>query len=141
VGNGPTNRIDPLGLDYLDVNVSGGYVFGATGGLIVQDGCMRLYLGGGVVSPGVGASVTWSPSSASTGWNAAVQVQAGPAVQIGRGLGSDGQPGELFVEVGGGMPPGVALTGYYVFNPFICKGPKTAQPTTQQKTVRSKSSQ
>jgi len=77
------------------------------------------YFGGGVVTPGAGASITWSPSTPTTGWNVGLQGQAGVAGQVGYGFGDNGG---WFWEVGGGWPPGASLTGYYAWGPFF--GPK-----------------
>jgi RHS repeat-associated protein len=133
VRNNPLRFIDPLGLDYLDVNVSGGtpWFVGGTGGAMVQDGCIYPYVGGGLVTPGVSPAVTWSPSSVTTGWTLGLQVNFGPAFQVGYSFGQDGG---LFWEVGGSMPPGASLTAYYVFDRAYCK-PK-APPAASSKSSK-----
>ncbi|MBI5057977.1 MAG: hypothetical protein HZB61_15310 [Nitrospirae bacterium] len=51
VGNNPVNFRDPLGLWYVDVNVSLGYWGGGTGGVLIGSEGIYPYAGGGVVSP------------------------------------------------------------------------------------------
>jgi len=118
VSNSPINRTDPLGLWYVDINISGGFWLGVTGGILISPGGVYRYVGGGVVTPGVGGSVTWSPSDPTTGWNVGIQGQGGLAGQVGYGF---GKGGGWFWEagVGGGYPTlfGGSITGYYVFGP------------------------
>lgn len=69
VSTSPINRTDPLGLWYIDTNISGGYWLGFTGGILFSPSGVYPYVGGGVVTPGVGGSVTWSPSDPTLGGN------------------------------------------------------------------------
>jgi RHS repeat-associated protein len=118
VSNNPINRIDRLGLWYIDMNISGGFWLGLTGGILISPSGVYPYVGGGIVTPGVGGSVTWSPSDPTTGWYVGIQGQAGLAGQVGYGF---GKGGSWFWEVGvgGGYPTlfGGSITGYYVFGP------------------------
>jgi len=118
VSNNPINRIDRLGLWYIDMNISGGFWLGFTGGILISPSGVYPYVGGGIVTPGVGGSVTWSPSDPTTGWYVGIQGQAGLAGQVGYGF---GKGGSWFWEVGvgGGYPTlfGGSITGYYVFGP------------------------
>jgi len=113
--NNPVNFIDPLGLWYYDVNVSLGKWIGATGGFIIGPQGIYPYLGGGFVSPPGGITVTWSPYDVTTGWNVAVQPVSNIAFQYGY---SFGEGGGKFWEIGVGLPPGLSLTGFYVFQPW-----------------------
>jgi hypothetical protein len=80
------------------------------------------YIGGGIVSPGVGGSLTWSRSDISAGVNVALQLAAILAGQGGYAFGKGCKKGSWFWEIGmGGSLPtlvGGSLTGYYVFGPF-----------------------
>ena len=113
--NNPVNFGDPLGLWYIDINVSGGYWGGLTVGILINNTGIYPYFGGGAVTPGVGASVTWSPSDPETCWNVGLQGQAYVAGQVGYGFGQGG----WFWEAGGGFPPGASLTVYYVFESWF----------------------
>jgi len=115
VGNNPLRSTDPLGLWYIDINVSGGYGIGATGGVYISPGGIQPYIGGGLMTPGIGGSLTYSPGNVTPGWNVGLQGQAGLAGQVGYGF---GQQGGWFWEGGVGWPPGASLTGYYVFSPI-----------------------
>lgn len=121
-GNNPVNRKDPLGLWYVDVNVSLGYWGGGTAGVLVNNSGVYPYAGGGIVSPPGGISVTWSPSDPTTGWNVGLQGGYWGGGQVGYGFGEGGGP---FWE-GGFVTPGGSLTGYYVWDPFW--GPKKPIP-------------
>jgi RHS repeat-associated protein len=113
VRNTVINLNDPLGLWYIDINISGGFILGITGGIQINSSGVYPYLGGGLVTPGVGSSITWSPSDPAPGqWSAALQGQAGPAWQGGYSFGDNG---DWFQEVGAGFPAGASLTGFYTF--------------------------
>jgi RHS repeat-associated protein len=110
VVNNPLRLSDPLGLWYVDINVSAGYGIGVTGGFIIGTGGVYGYLGGGIVTPGIGGSLTWSPYNPTAGWNFGAQGQAGIAGQVGID-----PNGEGFWEAGIGFPPGGSITAYCVF--------------------------
>lgn len=117
MGNGPTTRVDPLGLWYVDFNLSAisPYFVGATGGVLVNGTGLYPYFGIAVGVPGAGGSITSSPNDPTTGVNFGAQLQGGPAGQIGY---APGKNGGWFIEVGGGWPPGFSGSGYYVWGPF-----------------------
>ncbi len=120
VFNNPLHFVDPLGLAYKDVNLSFGFPFGLgpTGGVMVEGCLMYWYLGGGLMTPGPGASFTASPSSPTQGWNFGLQIAYGAAGQVGY---APGPRGGWFWEVGAGsgFPTlfSASLTAYYVFPP------------------------
>jgi RHS repeat-associated protein len=112
--NSPLRFTDPLGLWYVDLNLSVGQFLGVTGGLMISSSGIYPYVGGGImfgVSP-VSGAVTFSWSDPSPGWNCGVQAQAGFAAQVGR---SYGRKQESFEEFGFGWPPGFSGTCYYVW--------------------------
>jgi len=115
VGNNPITRFDPLGFWYYDINISVGKWVGATGGIIISPEGISPYYGGGLVTPYGGISVTWSPQDPTSGWNIGFQLTNIIAYQFGY---SFGKGGGVFWEFGGGLPPGVTLTGYYIFEPW-----------------------
>jgi len=123
--NNPINSRDPMGLWYIDFNVSGGYWLGATAGVMIGPSGIYPYVGGGVVTPGVGGSIMWSPSDPAPGWNVGLQGQAIVAAQGGYGF---GEGGGWFWEVGiGASYPtivGGAATGFYVFDDPFQKEPR-----------------
>jgi RHS repeat-associated protein len=88
----PIGRVDPLGLWYIDTNVTVGYWLGFTGGIMVNDEGIYPYIGGGLVTPGVSPSVTYSSYDPATGWNIGLQG----------GYWGGGQAGYSFSEGGGG---------------------------------------
>jgi len=114
-GNDPVNRKDSLGLWYIDINGSFGWWLGGTGGALISSDGIRFYAGGGIVSPPGGVAVTWSPSNPTTGWNVGFQGGYWGGGQVGY---SFGKGGGWFWETGF-VTPGVSLTGYYVWDPWI----------------------
>ncbi len=74
-GNNPIKRIDPLGLWYIDVNVSVIFPWwgGGTAGIMINQKGIWKYAGGAIGIPGPGASLTYSRQNPSTGWNFTVQ--------------------------------------------------------------------
>jgi hypothetical protein len=76
------------------------------------------YIGGGLMTPGPGATVTFSPDNVSGGFNAELQGSYGVAGAIGVDEG-----GNSFTSFGGGAP-GASATVYYVFF-----APHPVQPT------------
>jgi RHS repeat-associated protein len=122
--NSPANYVDPLGLWYEDINLSGGYWGGFTGGVMIdwERGEFYPYLGGGFVSPKAGGAITWNPGHPTPGWNAAMAFQFGVAYQ--RGYSVKYKCGNLKLEnpynewgVGGNWPElgGGQITGFYVW--------------------------
>lgn len=104
----------PSSLGYMDLNLSyGSPIFiGVTGGLMVDNnGGIGIYpyIGLGLVTPGPGGSLTFSPDSVSGGLNAELQGAYGIAGSVGADEG-----GNSFTSVGGGTP-GPSATAYYVF--------------------------
>lgn len=106
--NDPLGLMDPLGLSYVDV----GFSFGYGGGGIVfgyyfgEDG-LHPYAGGGVMTPGPGFSLMWSPGSPSPGcWS----TQVGGGSILGGAAGYGG--GSAFWEVGFTTPGASAVTYY-----------------------------
>ena len=80
------------------------------------------YLGGGIVTPGLGGSLTWSPNGISPGISVAFQLAGIIAGQGGYSFGKGSTSGSWFSEIGmGGSLPtlfGGSLTGYYAFGPY-----------------------
>ncbi|RLG24215.1 hypothetical protein DRN85_08035 [Methanosarcinales archaeon] len=112
--NNPVNFIDPLGLCYIDINISIGWWGGVTFGIMIgPGGSLYGYIGGGFITPPGGGAVTVSPSSDPTlGWNAGGQLGFWGGGQVGY---SFGECGDWFGE-GGFVTPGASLTGYYVWD-------------------------
>lgn len=108
----------------MDANLGVGELLGGTTGMIVSDGGMYLYLGGGfVVGSPVSGAVTFSADDPTPGWNAAGQVVAGVALQVGVAEGGhllpNGRHSAEFLELGGGYPPSVSANVFYV-QPIVC---------------------
>lgn len=85
VGNDPMNYVDWDGLDYYDINISAGMLFGITYGYIYDSKAdiFYKYTGGGLVTPGVGTAVTKSPNDIAKGWNWGVQITSLRSLQFG----------------------------------------------------------
>jgi RHS repeat-associated protein len=101
--NNPVSLIDPSGLLFVDVGVSGG-LFGAgvTGGVQIGSGGVSIYGGVGVSTPGVGGSIQVGPGNvAGTGFGGQAQVAVGPGV-VGV-AGSVSNDGSASVGVGAGF--------------------------------------
>lgn len=114
-GNNSINLIDPLGLWYININVSGGFWGGGTAGVLIGSEGVSSYGGGGVVTPGASASIMWSPQNATPGWT----VGGGGSFIFGwQGGYSFGNGGSNFWEIGIGSP-GASIAGYYVSNPWV----------------------
>jgi len=107
--NDPVNGIDPLGLWYIDINVSLGYWGGGTGGIIISSEGIYTYGGGGIVSPPGGFAVTVSPSDPSPGWNVGFQAGYWAGFQYGYSL----RDKDTFWEFGF-VTPGFSGTTYYI---------------------------
>ncbi len=101
----------PLRGGYSDWNFSAGLRgVGLTGGVMLDDyGNFYLYAGGGIMTPGIGSSLTFSPNSVDTGWNVGLQGVAGIGSQIGYSKNG------WFGEIGGGSV-GCSVTGYYIWD-------------------------
>ncbi len=115
VKNNPVNKIDALGLWYVDINISVGtpLFFGGTGGVQISASGIYPYAGGGLASSGI--AITWSPSDPTTGWNAGFQAGYWGGGQIGYSFGDEG--GTVWWEIGA-VTPGASATGFYVFQPW-----------------------
>lgn len=120
VANDPINRRDPTGLWYLDFNATPVLaIFGGTGGVFVHPGGIDPYLGGGLATPGGGASACFGTGSPSPGMLSGQVTfsfmfgSIGPVIAYGRDA-----TGASFWEFGVGIgPPGPSLsgTGYYTW--------------------------
>ncbi len=97
---------------YIDINISAGFGLGITFGVqITPGGKTHPYLGWGLVTPGAGGAVTWSPSDPSPGeLSVQAQVAFGGAFAVGEPV----EGGSPFYEVGAGTP-GASLTLYYTW--------------------------
>lgn len=110
--NNPVNQTDSLGLWYVDFNISGP---GVTGGVMVNGSGFYPYLGGGAVTPG--ASITFSTSNPTTGWNAAFQAGVWGGFQVGYALETPAGQNPWYGEIGF-VTPGVNYSAFYVWGPF-----------------------
>jgi RHS repeat-associated protein len=117
VGGNPLSYVDPLGLDYFDLNVSIGAGIGVTAGVVWNNDGMHPYAGAGIMTPGATGSLTWSSFDPTPGWTTGVQAQAGGAWQAGYSWGN-GENSGVFTEAGVGLPWGASWTGYYIFDSF-----------------------
>lgn len=115
VGNAALQRIDPLGLWYIDINVSAGFGLGVTAGVMIGSSGVHPYLGGGVMTPGISPSINWSGSNPCPGqWSGQVALVAGISYATGADL-HHIQDDFNFREVGVGWPPGISGTAYYTW--------------------------
>lgn len=112
--NNPINRVDPLGLWYIDLNVS--LIFpwwgGGTAGAMINEKGIWKYGGGSVGIPGPGASVTYSQQDPSTGWNSSVQGNFLYGIQYGYDLNNVPFAEQGLATIGGGY------SVFYVDNPW-----------------------
>ena len=114
VNGNPVIRIDPLGLWYIDVNVNLGVGIGITFGFQVGSKGFHPYAGGGLMTPGVGGSITWSPQDpCPKQWSGQVQGAFGLAGAQGADLKSITKDFNYW-EVGAGTP-GISGTVYYTW--------------------------
>ncbi len=124
--NNPVNFVDYFGLWYIDVNISGGFWGGFTGGVMISSQGAYPYFGGGaVVPPGVSGSITYSPQDPTPGWNFGGQISAVVAAQGGRAIWPGA--GEFWeLGIGGSWPSllGVSLTGFYTWGPYRYSKPE-----------------
>lgn len=119
VENNPITRIDPFGLWYVDINISGGYWGGGTGGILIGSKGIYGYEGGGVVTPGIGGAITWSPQNPATGWNIGIQGTAGLAYQQGYSFKDKSSFWEAGIGASYPTVAGASATGYYVHEPWL----------------------
>lgn len=100
---------------YIDINVTAGFWGGITFGWIATSSETEFYVGGGLVTPGVSGSITYSPSDPTPGWAVGLSGAAVVAGQVGY---SFGEGGGSFWElgIGGGYPTlfGGSATVYYL---------------------------
>jgi RHS repeat-associated protein len=141
VGGDPVNRIDPSGTEYWNLNVGIGFFVGIDAGIIFQDGEMYPYVGGGLMSPGATAALTYSPNNAIPGHlSTSFSLVGGGAFTCSV---DDGDPfswapaqettwsqlfGTLSGEVGVGGPFGVSITNNYMFKTPIPAMPIPEMP-------------
>ena len=119
-GNSPVNYVDPFGLDYTDFCVSGGAWVGGCAGVMMCSSGNYEYHGFGFTTPGVAASLTWSPLEPSPGYQAAMQLTCPKGtVQIGWTFGEG-----PFCELGAGYGFGISAMCIHVDAP----GPKPNGP-------------
>jgi Ca2+-binding RTX toxin-like protein len=121
-GNNPIINVDPYGLWYINIGISGGFVVGGTAGVQIGSAGVFPYVGGGVTTPGLGGSVTFSPQDSSAGWGAQVQGAVGPGVYGAAGginFDMDGNVTGYEGGVGGGLgsskATGIAAFVTYTF--------------------------
>ncbi len=119
VQNNPIIFIDPFGLWYFDFNVTLGDWVVITFGVMTNNYGWYPYFGVGGVTPGARGAITASNDQPTPGWNVGLQGQRGAAGQVGYSFGGYGHPSGWFSEIGLGFPPGLSLTGYYVWGPFF----------------------
>ena len=76
VQNDPVNLSDPLGLWYIDINVTGGPGWGGTAGIQIGSKGVYAYAGGGAAT-GAGASITLNSGDPSPGISGNVTYSGG----------------------------------------------------------------
>jgi RHS repeat-associated protein len=119
VANNPLNRIDPLGLWCVDINVFVGEILGVTFGVMIGPEGIHPYLGGGWGYPS-GFAITFSPSDPVPGWNEGIQVGIpipGTKVSVGGQFGYSHNNCQYYWEVGY-VSPGISITDFYVWGPY-----------------------
>lgn len=107
--NNPINRVDPLGLWYIDINFTwvSPWGFGGTVGIMLNGTGYWSYTGGAAGLPGATGSVTYSNQNPSSGSAiAATGGLLGAGYQ--QGLGDNG---ESFEEFGGVLPLTIGTFG------------------------------
>jgi RHS repeat-associated protein len=116
----PINVIDPSGLCFIDIGVSGGFGFGGAVGVQIgtdDSGGVGIhpYAGVGITTPTLGVSYQASGGNISSGWSAQAQASAGPVT----GSVSTSGSGDPTVEGGYGVsigPPGsVGIYGIHTW--------------------------
>ena len=117
--NNPIIRVDPMGLWYIDVNVSGGFWGGATGGILIGPKGIYRYEGGGIISPKASVAVMWSPYDIEQGWNLGLQFVGGIAYQRSEAwVNKKSRSWELGAGISFPTFWGASLAGYYVHEPW-----------------------
>ena len=114
VDNNPFTRIDPLGIWYIDINGSVGYVGGITGGIIISSKGIYPYFGFGVMTP-LGVAVTYSPDNPIPAWTAGYQIGYWAGFQVGW---SFDEKASSFREFGL-VTPGASITIYHIWEPWL----------------------
>jgi len=115
VENCPILRVDPLGRDYKDLNLTLTYGLGLTGGILYDTNNDKFYWYlGPAVSPYYGGiSLTSSPNEVTEDWNWGIQLSSVfPTLQIG-GEFSKNSWTNTYGELGVGMPGG-SISAFYV---------------------------
>ena len=116
----PIDLIDPSGLCFIDIGVSGGFGFGGAVGVQIgtaDSGGVGIhpYAGVGITTPTLGVSYQASGGNISSGWSAQAQASAGPVT----GSVSTSGSGDPTVEGGYGVsigPPGsVGIYGIHTW--------------------------
>ncbi len=113
----PLRYIDPTGLWYIDINLTGGRGgWGGTGGVEIGPSGVYVY-GGGGIGAGAGASATLNSGDPSAGWSSNVTVSGGTGTWGGQVTGSVDSNGQGSVNVGGGwgVGAGIATTVTYTY--------------------------
>jgi len=129
LGEDPDNSTQVVpGSGYWDIGLSGGhYGFGVTGGLIVESQSWNphLYVGGGLMTPGISGNVNYSPDKVTPGWNIQAQVLPGGAIGLDRKK-------QTFTEFGAGLPPSASVMLIWIYGkddgtkPLPPSGPNAA---------------
>jgi hypothetical protein len=117
---GEVDTSDFTSRGYWDVNFTFGYWVGVSVGRQYSNSGPYYYnyRGAGVMAPGPGLSVTYSPLEAGAGWTAAIQISLGLTGQFGIFWPSDPfQSWSPVFEVGLGTP-GVSYTVTHSTGPY-----------------------
>lgn len=117
-GNNPVNFVDPYGLWYIDINITGGFGGGVTGGIMIGPEGIYPYEGPVATSPGIGGAIMWSSDNPTTGWNITAQVVGIIAGQGGYSFKTNSYFKEI--GIGGAFPTvgGISGGGYFVHEPW-----------------------
>jgi RHS repeat-associated protein len=116
VGNNPMNRIDPSGLWYVDINLTGGT--GTWGGTVgIQIGSSGVYVyGGGGYGIGAGTSITMNTGSPSAGVSASETASGGNGAWGGIATVNNDSAGVAgSIGAGWGLGAGFSATVTYTY--------------------------